>query len=379
MSPFAQEKKSAPGTRKLILIALAAGSFSIWYFDLYPEFSPVPTGSVETTSEDGMQEDQFMDMLKSPPGDLSSSSDSANDGSLTPPPMLDGDPLAAALADQTEPIESAFPEFADTPQNESQPAVDTGIRQASFDKPELPPELISKPAVLPAELAAILRAAEEWMQEGKILEAHSALSRIYWKKPQWRTELLPQLQISAAEIYANPRRHFAEPYFVQPGETLSDIAVRHKVPWQYLARLNRTSAKRLQAGQELKVLTGPFGAVIDLEEFELTVHAHGWFVRRYQIGIGADSRTPIGEYTIQDKLENPVWFRPGGGKVAADDPQNPLGEYWLGLGDHIGIHGTIDPDSIGRATSRGCIHLADDDIAEVFHLLGTGSPVKIRR
>ena len=64
--------------------------------------------------------------------------------------------------------------------------------------------------------------------------------------------------------------------------------------------------------------------------------------------------------------------------VDGDDPANPLGEYWLGLGDHIGIHGTIDPDSIGKASSRGCIHLADDDIAEVFQLLGVDSKVVIR-
>ena len=64
--------------------------------------------------------------------------------------------------------------------------------------------------------------------------------------------------------------------------------------------------------------------------------------------------------------------------VDGDDPSNPLGEYWLGLGDHLGIHGTIDPSSIGAALSRGCIHLGDADIAEVYQLLGEGSQVVIR-
>jgi L,D-transpeptidase ErfK/SrfK len=65
--------------------------------------------------------------------------------------------------------------------------------------------------------------------------------------------------------------------------------------------------------------------------------------------------------------------------VEPDDPENPLGEYWLGLGNHIGIHGTNDPASIGQAASRGCIHLGDDDIAEVFGLLSPGSKVLIRK
>jgi lipoprotein-anchoring transpeptidase ErfK/SrfK len=110
----------------------------------------------------------------------------------------------------------------------------------------------------------------------------------------------------------------------------------------------------------------------------MTVHAHGWFVRRYSIGIGRDNATPQGEFTVQNKLENPTWYDPKGGQIEGDDPANPLGEYWLGLGDHIGIHGTIDPTTIGRAASRGCIHLNDNDIAEVFQLLGVGSKVVIR-
>jgi L,D-transpeptidase ErfK/SrfK len=65
--------------------------------------------------------------------------------------------------------------------------------------------------------------------------------------------------------------------------------------------------------------------------------------------------------------------------VEPDDPENPLGEYWIGLGNHIGIHGTNDSGTIGKAASRGCIHLGDDDIVEVFSLLSPGSKVLIRK
>ncbi|MEO2016129.1 MAG: L,D-transpeptidase family protein, partial [Fuerstiella sp.] len=171
----------------------------------------------------------------------------------------------------------------------------------------------------------------------------------------------------------------AEPYFVEFGDTLESIAQKYQVPWQYLARLNSTNPETLQAGQKLKVLNGPFGAVVDLNSFEMTIHAHGWYVHRYRIGVGKDQGTPVGEFTVQTKRENPTWVQPNGQTVAADNPQNPLGEYWIGLGEHIGIHGTIDPESIGRETSQGCIHLADGDITEVFNLLGPGSKVVIRR
>jgi lipoprotein-anchoring transpeptidase ErfK/SrfK len=45
----------------------------------------------------------------------------------------------------------------------------------------------------------------------------------------------------------------------------------------------------------------------------------------------------------------------------------------------FGIHGTDDPDSIGRDASLGCIRLADEDIAELFALLCDGkSKVLVR-
>ena len=232
--------------------------------------------------------------------------------------------------------------------------------------------------MLPADVAKVLNEVDTWIAADEILEAHAALSRMYWKKPQLRPHLYERLNVTAAEIYANPSRHFAEPYNVQFGETLDEIALNYSVPWQYLARLNRVTPETLQAGKTLKVLKGPFGAVVDLNEKRMTLHAHGWYVRSYQVGIGKDHSTPPGEFSVQEKVENPTWYNPAGGVVDADDPQNPLGEYWIGIGNHIGIHGTIDPDSIGASVSRGCIHLGDQDIAEVFNLLGRGSQVVIR-
>ena len=383
MEPFAYPKARKPGTRKLILLALAGVSFSIWYFDLFPEIGQVPTGEIsQKENPENLNEDDFIRMLNSAPeadpaGAAGTTEAEDNDLHL---PSLSEDPLVAALAKQSDRIESEFPEFADVPDSQPPAPPTTGIQQASYESPI--PASTAKPeppAVLSAETAAQLRQAELWIQQDRILDAHEALSRLYWKEPEIRPQIQQQIEETAALIYASRDRHFAEPYMVQYGDTLESIAAEFKVPYQYLALLNRTRPEDLQAGQKLKVLTGPFGAVVDLDSFEMTVHAHVWFVRRYQIGIGADGATPIGEFTVQNKQANPTWYNPDGGVIDADDPSNPLGEYWLGLGDHIGIHGTIDPGSIGKAVSRGCIHLADDDIAEVFHLLSTGSPVVIRK
>jgi len=109
----------------------------------------------------------------------------------------------------------------------------------------------------------------------------------------------------------------------------------------------------------------------------LTVHAHGYFVKRYQIGIGKDHSTPTGKFQVKDKLVDPTYYGQDG-VIANDDPTNPLGERWIDLGESYGIHGTIEPDSIGKAESKGCVRMHNEDVAEVYDLLGLDSEVVIR-
>ena len=59
-------------------------------------------------------------------------------------------------------------------------------------------------------------------------------------------------------------------------------------------------------------------------------------------------------------------------------PLNPVGVLWCGLNKTgIGIHGTSNPDTIGRAASHGCIRLANWDAIRFSHMVTTGIPVTI--
>ena len=59
-------------------------------------------------------------------------------------------------------------------------------------------------------------------------------------------------------------------------------------------------------------------------------------------------------------------------------PNNPVGVMWIALNKKgIGIHGTNDPDSIGRSASHGCIRLANWDVIKLAELVKSGTSVTI--
>lgn len=250
----------------------------------------------------------------------------------------------------------------------SQPVIKTA-KHASFKEEVGPP-----PA---QESTPDLIEIDQLIAERKIIDAHKRLSKIYWSQPDMYPVIKSRIEETARMIYFSPQPHFMTPYEIAPGDQLRKVATQYKISWEYLAKLNQIDPKKIRPGQKLKVIKGPFSAYVDLSDFTLTIHAHGYFVKRYVIGTGKDHSTPTGKFQVKDKLVDPTYYGPDG-VIANDDPTNPLGERWIDIGDSYGIHGTIDPASIGKAESKGCVRMQNEDVAEVYDLLGVGSEVVIR-
>lgn len=253
-----------------------------------------------------------------------------------------------------------------------------GVELAQFDQPAPTQKMPSKISAPADEYAAALTSIDGHLEKEELLAAHKELSRLYWNHPSRRNESAERLNRTATAIFFSPRPHFIEPHVVEPGEQLRSIASQYKLTWEYLSMLNNIDPRRLQAGKKLKVIRGPFAAVVELDDFSLTVHLQGYVVKRYAVGIGKDGASPIGKFAVLNKVVNPQYTDPVGKVIRGDDPTNPLGERWIDLGNSYGIHGTIEPDSIGKAMSRGCIRLRDADVIEVYDLLVNGSEVVIR-
>lgn len=189
---------------------------------------------------------------------------------------------------------------------------------------------------------------------------------------------------------ADPRDPMTEEYKVQSGDSLSRIAGRRELAthWKFIARVNQISdPSRIRLGQTLKLVRGPFHAIVDKSDHRIDIF-HGspadpssWlYIRSFDVGLGEADGTPVGEFVVSaNKLENPGWVNPRDAREQydPDDPKNPIGEYWIGLtgvgesASHTsyGIHGTIDPDSIGGDQSMGCVRLANGDIDIVYEML----------
>ena len=92
---------------------------------------------------------------------------------------------------------------------------------------------------------------------------------------------------------------------------------------------------------------------------------------------GKDNSTPIGTFKIVTKIPNPVWYKQGA-VVPPDSPENILGTRWMGIDKQgYGIHGSVDPNAIGKQVTAGCVRMNNGDVEELFALVPIGTEVTI--
>ncbi len=168
-------------------------------------------------------------------------------------------------------------------------------------------------------------------------------------------------------------------YVVQSGDTLGALAKRHRTTVDLIRKGNNISGSIIRAGDRMRILNGTFSMVVDKSDNDLILSLDKRFFKRYRVGTGAYGKTPEGTFVIDDKIAQPTWWRPDGKAVAYGDPENLLGTHWLSLNiPGYGIHGTWEPDTIGKQASAGCIRLLNSDIEELFTLVPIGAEVVIK-
>ncbi len=272
-------------------------------------------------------------------------------------------------------------------------AADADPQERAADTAPAAPDPTTQKAVVDARSGHRgIDAARRLLDSGRVIEARHQLNALLsgGLSESEQAEVRGLLTRIADDTIFSPRRLPDDPltdtYVVQPGDRLLHIGRKFDVPYEILMNINRISdASKLRAQQPLKVPRGPFHARIIKSKFRLDVYLGDLYVRSFRVGLGTAGGTPEGTWRVKERLPNPTYYPPASAPdkriIPPDDPTNPLGEHWIGLegldGDAkgregYGIHGTIEPQSIGRAVSLGCIRMHNEDVAFLYQLLLPG-------
>ena len=276
---------------------------------------------------------------------------------------------------------------ADDPKLKSKSTIKTGkdgtetTRTAEKKDNPGPGKPVKKTDRLEEEIAE----AKRLENENKYLEARKVYRQLLsrTREPARIQEEIYRLNITmlfSPLITGPPDGPKSEIYTIEPGDTLVKIAKQHNTTIDLLKGSNRISDPRnIQIGDRLKVVTDTFTIIINRTKNELSLIAGEIVIRKYAIGTGKFSKTPLGDFTIRNKMIEPPWK----GIPYGDKEKNILGTRWMGImneDDSIkgyGIHGTWQPETIGKSVSQGCVRMHNRDVEELFKIVPVKTKVHI--
>lgn len=232
----------------------------------------------------------------------------------------------------------------------------------------------SQPNREPLEKALALRDA------GKLADARDALRELltHSNEAQLVTDAQKALGDVNMQLLLTPAPAPEKvDYVVQPGDSLGRIAKMHNTNIEVIQKVNGLRETIIQPAQRLRVTPTKFAVAVSKSQNTLLVSDDGKFFKLYHCGTGQYSTTPTGTFKITDRIANPPWWKDGQ-TIPFGSKENVLGKYWLALNiPHYGIHGTWEPETIGRQSSQGCIRLINEDVEELFIILPAGTPVQV--
>jgi lipoprotein-anchoring transpeptidase ErfK/SrfK len=141
-------------------------------------------------------------------------------------------------------------------------------------------------------------------------------------------------------------------------------------------------------GEETK--DAPKAAKLEISKAEKALRVlaeDGSLVATYPASIGSEEKpAPTGEHTVRAVAPNPTYtYNPDyafKGVKAKEKfqikagPNNPVGSEWIDLSiESFGIHGTPEPEKVGKAYSHGCVRLTNWDVEALAKMVKKGTPV----
>lgn len=316
----------------------------------------------------------------------------------SPPSAAIAGPAAAAVA-ATAAASATVAAVADqpptylNPQSSTPPAADDVAaavapvarpdRYATLPMPGLP-ATVPPPATVPAPaprsgsasstaFASAWTDAHQKLTAGRYAEALAGLS-VWYDDPSLGLEESQRLedllgQLAGTVIYSQ-QDLLLPPHVVAPEETLATIAAPLGVAPQLLAKINGIDDPlRLVPGEHLKVIRGPFDAVVSISRRRLSLQLGGNYAGSFPVLVGR-------QYLA----------RVGGALPVADVSRTaaaPAGTATLRrsivLGEGLVIEAVDDPTAVSDNVPQSSLIVSARDLDELIDILGPGSRVLVRQ
>jgi LysM repeat protein len=296
------------------------------------------------------------------------------------------------------PVAAIAPAQSVTPPATSQSAVENSQPVAAAA--EMPPTYIEAvaavppkpaPAAIPQQISppasndsvaftAAWADAHDKLESGRYAEALAILSVWYDDislSPEEGRQLETLLGQLAGTVIYSTQDLLLPPHIVAAGETLEGIARPLEVPAALLANINGLGPDGPQPGQPLKVVRGPFDAVVSVSRRRLSLQVGGRYAGSFAAAIGggftARSGSSVRLVEIQRKAEptNDGQAVP----VAYQMRQGPA----ILLSDGLRIEPANDPGFVAVTPAESVLLVSAADFADLADILGGGSQLLIRQ
>lgn len=166
-------------------------------------------------------------------------------------------------------------------------------------------------------------------------------------------------------------------YEIKPGDTLTKIAREFKTTPDLIRKSNNLRDDLINPGKKIKVWKAPFSILVDKSQNILILKSDEEIIKTYVVSTGKNNSTPVGNFKITSKLVNPTWFK-AGAVVEPGSPENILGTRWLSLDKpSYGIHGTTEPQNLGKQVTQGCVRMSNPDVEELYTIVPLDTEVVI--
>ncbi|MEM7453037.1 MAG: LysM domain-containing protein [Planctomycetota bacterium] len=269
-------------------------------------------------------------------------------------------PVNAPAVSSPAPRQPSFNPPAVEPLSNSNSFVDsTAPSVAAPAEPAMPPSAEGQKT-----LTTSWPAVQRMIDEGNFRGALGTLSRFYTDPtltPAENDQLMEWLDSLAGKVIYSPEHNlFRNAYTVKAGETINDLAARWKVTPQLIYNVNRSmidNPTELLPGTELKMLSGPFHAEVNLDKNIMTLFVSNLYAGRFQIQFAQAPDLQPGAYSVANKS------------------RDPAGESWTIVLDNGACIRTLVP---GEQLPADCIGLHPDDSDDVFGILTDNSRIFVR-